>query len=104
MPSLKKLQANKDSSMLPRLLPSLWSKTACMLQCTWASSGECGKACTGGEKSIESIGVLPIAAGIASAETQSAASTTVCAIILLRRAKEVCLRGTIPSTTVGIIR
>ena len=86
MSSLKKLQANKDSSMLPRLLPSLWSKTACMLQCTWASSGECGKACTGGEKSIESIGVLPIAAGIASAETQSAASTTVCAIILLRRA------------------
>ena len=51
-----------------------------MLQCTWASSGECVKACTGGEKSIESIGALRAVIRADPAEGQSAASTCLRAI------------------------
>jgi hypothetical protein len=52
-----------------------------MLQCTWADAGACVKACTGGEKSIESIGALREVICAASAESQRAASTTLGAII-----------------------
>ena len=73
--------------MLHWLLPSLWSKTAHLLQCTWASSGEGADACTGCEKFFESISALREIIRAASAEGQSAASTTVCAMEKRKRAR-----------------